>query len=63
MSSCDVSDKGLSQHAITRLLGFISVNQTVTDARHGNNGLLSAQFDYEAQVISCDSFSAPNLPQ
>jgi hypothetical protein len=58
-----VSHKGRSQHAITRLLGFISVNQTVTDTRHGNSGLLSPQFDYEAQVISFDSLSAPNLPQ
>jgi hypothetical protein len=55
VSSCAVAHKGRSQHAITRLLGFISVNRTVTDARHGHNDLLSRQFDYAAQVISCDS--------
>lgn len=55
MSSCAVAHKGRSQHAITRLLGFISVHQTLTDTRHRRNDLLSRQFDYAAQVISCDS--------
>ena len=54
MASCAVAQKGRSQHAITCLLALISMNQSVIDTRHGHNDL-SPQFDYAAQVISCDS--------
>jgi hypothetical protein len=57
LSSRAVAHKGSSQHAISRFLGFISVNRTITDTRHGNNGLSSPQFDCAAQVISCNSLS------
>jgi hypothetical protein len=50
-------NKGRTQHVITRLLGFISLNQTLADTQYGRNALSSRQFDDAAQVISCDSLA------
>jgi hypothetical protein len=57
VSSCAVAYRDRSQHAITRLLSFISVNQTVIDTRYGHYDLSSREFDYAAQVISCASLA------